>query len=520
MTAARTLLACLVAGAMLWAHPAEARPARLKDLSTAALDARAQHDLERFKSYNHAVYRLRRAIHREFNLLDRRRDEPLSPDERKRVLALFEQVVQYVVALDGLARFHADFWRIPVTRDPERHARHFAVGFAASALRMTLGLEFVGRTLNKPQFEKLLDEGAPDLGLPPRAYALLKYNVVHVKDASVVVAARQYHRLMEKTAYKRIDDDPLFSFALASIEAHYPQVWSDLVFKGAHLFAGNGFDILKDAGYGGVWLPVQTDVAEYMGDTKVKRAHEFLISRAQIGEAVKKSRPGDVLVERRNWYLSNIGLPGFWPHAALYVGTPEELATYLDDDEEVRAAYLGPFSAHLKKRYPSAWAAWTSSDEQNHLPRVLEAVSEGVIFTTAEHSFDADYVGALRPRTSKLEVARAIERAFGYLWRPYDFDFDFFTDTSLVCSELVYKAYEPRAGVRGIRLPLESVVGRMTLGPNTIVRLFDEKAGTADAPFDFVFFLDGREKSKNAVWGDESSFRRSWSRPKWDTAQK
>ena len=36
----------------------------------------------------------------------------------------------------------------------------------------------------------------------------------------------------------------------------------------------------------------------------------------------------------------------------------------------------------------------------------------------------------LRPR----ELARAIERAFGYHARPYDFDFDFYTDTSLVCS--------------------------------------------------------------------------------------
>jgi hypothetical protein len=267
---------------------------------------------------------------------------------------------------------------------------------------------------------------------------------------------------------------------------------------------------------------VQTEVAEVMGDTKVKRLHASLISEAQVQQVIKLSEPGDILVERRNWFLSNIGLPGFWPHAALYLGTADELRAYFVDDE-VERAFGKPFADHLAATHPAAWAHFLEKEETDHGAfdrRVIEAMSEGVITTSAEHSIGtADYVAAMRPKLSKLEKARAIDRAFGYEGRPYDFDFDFYTDASLVCSELVFKAYEPRDGVTGLKLPLERVVGRMTLGPNTIVRLFDEQHGSDTQQMTFAWFLDGREKQRSAVLADVGAFRSSHLRPKWDVVQ-
>lgn len=513
------LTAALTAVLLFAAAPAAAAPARLDQLPAALADRRAHHDLKLLKSYTLAISRLRRALRTEGALFDRPLEDALSPDERSRVLSLFEQVVSHTVALDRLAAFHGDFWRVGAVRNPVRHARHFAIGYAAYCLRLALGLHFVDLTLGKRQFEKLLDEGSRVHGVPAGAYERLKWNVVHVQDAAAVLSAQQYHKLLRFTSYRALKRDALASFAITHIDVTYPEVRRQLLARGVRLFGGNGVDIIKDKGLG-VWLPVQTDVAEWMGDTKVKRPDGALVSDEQIAEAVTRSRPGDILVERRNWYVSNVGLPGFWPHAALYLGDARELGAFLDDDPEVRAAYGGAFTAALAARFPRTWAAYTSTDEQEHEMRVLEAVSEGVIFTTAEHSLHADYVAALRPTLSKLEIARAIERAFTYVWRPYDFEFDFYTDTQLVCSELVYKAYEPRPGVRGLALPLEAVVGRMTLSPNTIVKLFDERAGRPDAPLTFAWFLDGREATHDATWSDEAALRDSWRRAKWDLAQR
>ena len=137
------------------------------------------------------------------------------------------------------------------------------------------------------------------------------------------------------------------------------------------------------------------------------------------------------------------------------------------------------------------------------------------MFTTLEHAAGADHVAALRPRLPAVEKAAALLRAFGYAGRPYDFNFDFRTDTALVCSELVYKAYEPGPGRQGLRLPLVDVLGRPVLPPSEVARLFDAELGTPAAQLDLVRFLDGREAVGVAVEGDVEGFRRSWRRPKW-----
>jgi hypothetical protein len=118
----------------------------------------------------------------------------------------------------------------------------------------------------------------------------------------------------------------------------------------------------------------------------------------------------------------------------------------------------------------------------------------------------------LRPRLPLVERAQALTRAFHYMGRPYDFHFDFQTDSALVCTELVYKAYEPAPGLRGLRLKLEEIVGRTAIPANGFARQYDEEKG---AQFDLVLFLDGQERPGQAVEASAEEFRRSWRRPKW-----
>ncbi len=106
-------------------------------------------------------------------------------------------------------------------------------------------------------------------------------------------------------------------------------------------------------------------------------------------------------------------------------------------------------------------------------------------------------------------------RAFHYAGRPYDFDFDFATDSALVCSELVWKAYEPAADVAGLRIPLEEIAGRKMATPNGIARQWDTESAAGRAQLDLVLFLDGSERAGVAREANADTFRASWRRPKW-----
>lgn len=269
-----------------------------------------------------------------------------------------------------------------------------------------------------------------------------------------------------------------------------------------------------------IFFPVQKGVSAWMGDTKVNRWNQALISPEQLQEVITQVKPGDVLFQRREWYLSNIGLPGFWPHNALYIGRPEERQEIVQDPEvqawvRSQGVASGNFEDLLQKKYGEIYELSLGQDKENNPYRILEAISEGVVFTSLEYSGAADSMAILRPRLSLLDIAKALYDSFQYQGRPYDFDFDFRTDSAVVCSELIFYAYQNRENKKGLSLPMKSVLGRPIVAPNDIVKEYALARSSGSEEFDFVLFLDGNEKDLKASFESHEEFLKSWTRPKW-----
>lgn len=431
----------------------------------------------------------------------------LGRTEREAVCGLWKALLDYHLGLDSIGRYYREFEALKKGPDQESA---FLLSEATFLAQYRFALEFIAAAENDPGLHTLLNEAVPELGLPKGTYAEYKTRFLNAARAAEFGAFR--------AAVSAVDTGRP-SELRGGIEADAAAIAKIGRGTGEALTARNALRNLKDSAFA-AWFPVQAGVAEWMGDTKLRRPGGFLISPKQIAEMPSRLEPGDVLFVRREWYLSNIGLPGFWPHAALYIGTPEERRACFNDPAVqawVRAHGVGDgeFESLLRTQYPGRYLQCAHPQAQGHRPRVVEAVSEGVIFSTLEHAADADSVAAVRPKLSPVEKASAILRAFSYIGRPYDFDFDFRTDSAIVCTELVYKAYEPTAELKGLKLQLVEIMGRLTLPANEMVRQFDEQHGTAAQQVDFLFFLDGQERQNHAVDATLTAFRQTWKRPKW-----
>ena len=162
-------------------------------------------------------------------------------------------------------------------------------------------------------------------------------------------------------------------------------------------------------------------------------------------------RAGDVLLIRAEKKLTAAILPGFWAHAALFVGSQRDL--------EVLGVASHPF---VQKH----WAELAARD--GGLGCVIEAVSPSVQIESLERALSADHVVVLRPALSAEQVAGAVGEAFGHVGKAYDFEFDFNVSTRLVCTELIYRCYQHRGG---IEFPLVKRLGRYTLTGDDIANL-------------------------------------------------
>jgi hypothetical protein len=184
-----------------------------------------------------------------------------------------------------------------------------------------------------------------------------------------------------------------------------------------------------------------------------------------LSDVQKSLRAGDILLEKTPFRLTDKLIPGYWGHAAVWIGTEEELKE------------LGIWDNPVVARH---------REEIREGRLVAEALRSGVEMNTLQHFLNIDSIGILRTAGQSREArATAIIQALRQIGKPYDFNFDVESKERVYCSKLVYLSYS------SIDWPTKKSLGRTTFTPDDVAA-----RAIKDGPLQLVtFYHDGRRVS-------------------------
>ena len=243
--------------------------------------------------------------------------------------------------------------------------------------------------------------------------------------------------------------------------------------------------------------PVQKYIAiSISGLGFTKRKIKF-ITDVELKEIKTKLEPGDILLKRNDWQGTNLGIPGFWTHTGIYIGSPEEMDNYFRD---VKGLDGESVSEKLKSINEIIYYEMIRDKELY----VIEAIEEGVATKPISNIARVDYFSVLRPRITREEKLKAILKAYGFVGRPYDFSFNIDSDDAFICTEVVEKAFGD-----SITFTREQRLGKKMIFPNSIAKKFTLERKSVNRELDFVLFYDLDIKTRKAFKSNESGFSRS-----------
>ncbi|HEX6961815.1 MAG TPA: YiiX/YebB-like N1pC/P60 family cysteine hydrolase [Lacipirellula sp.] len=336
--------------------------------------------------------------------------------------------------------------------------QQFLIGLAAASLLVDAARWLRTSFHRVAVVRRKLDEPDPVYNIPPRMYDCVQRSLVSINNAwHLWQAARYYdrHRMQLAEAAVAAGFEPLVEIIDRLRERLRPSPWlwlrTRVRVRGRRATRRICRDILGRAVYS-----LQQAVSERMAELSVSPGHQPGLPPIIREQVLSLLRPGDVLVVRKEYAATNYFLPGYWPHAALVLGTPTQVQ------------HLPQASTRFSDAEHQSTASTLSADLQNSPLLVLESMKDGVRIRSIDSPLASDSVVVLRPKLDAQQIEQALAQALLHEGKPYDFDFDFTCSHRMVCTEVVYRAYD---GVASVSFNLNRHVGRYALAAGDLLRM-------------------------------------------------
>jgi len=305
----------------------------------------------------------------------------------------------------------------------------------------------------RPIVLKKLNEPEPHFGIPAGTYDRIQSSLTSPVHAWHLYHAREYWNAKRDDLTQLAGGTELEPLIEISRQLHaehnvdLQQYAMDRARTRAQQAKSTGRDVIGRALYG-----LQKAVSRLISGKFTHIGHKPQLPPDIADEVRQLLRPGDVFVNRKEHAITNYFLPGFWPHAAFYIGRTDQL-------EQMGIA-----------DHPNGQPRWRRLLEcDGPCPgRVVEALKDGVRIRSLASPFAADAITVIRPRLPTEVITEAITRALFHDGKPYDFNFDLTRSDRLVCTEVVYRSFE---GLAGVSFSLTDRAGRKTLAAEDLLKM-------------------------------------------------
>lgn len=252
--------------------------------------------------------------------------------------------------------------------------------------------------------------------------------------------------------------------------------------------------------------PVQKGICLIASDVEFTFSKEKMITDKKLKKIRQELSPGDIIIKRNDYQLANVGIPGFWTHSGIFIGSLSTMDSCFANLPILEGTKP---SDYIRENYPAIYQAMLNKEYL-----IIEAIGKGVVINHVEHIAKVDYLAALRPNLDKCNIFQSILSAFDYYGTPYDYLFDFQNDDAMVCSELVYHAYKPTPEKKGINFIMGSYKEQEFLSPNDIARHYALEYTKPNPQLKLVYFYDADRIRLRSVRRDEHAFSKTWEKKK------
>jgi uncharacterized protein YycO len=310
------------------------------------------------------------------------------------------------------------------------------------------------------------------------SYPELSINAGFYNSSNMRAANPEYRKAMNDAVQYFNDNKPAIEAELSQSASPIPTLYA-YVAQSPYLLKQTGSNVFKEIvilpvkaakgmlglsgrSLGGIKFSTSQVVGNTVGLVRWRNG-KLKDDAAMLKTLQAQLQPGDILLEKTPFALTDKSIPGHFGHAAIYTGTANQLRD------------LGAFT--LPQKNLAMVQKNLAKIEAGHV--VVEALRNGVQLDTLEDFMNIDDIAILRPKYVSPEARiEAVNLALGNLGKKYDFNFDVNTTETIVCSELVYIVYPQ------IDFVTKRVLGSFAITPDDIA----VQAGGDNDPLELILF--------------------------------